>query len=205
MSDTSLDARARELLDFWFGPHADDAEAARAQAGLWWGHAETTDADVRRRFGDLIGPARAGDLDGWAATPRGRLALVLLLDQVPRNVHRGTPDAFAGDSHALALTRGGLRGGDLEHLRPVERVFLLMPLEHAEDLACQEECVERMQALAEAVPEAWREPFEMFADYAVRHRDVIARFGRFPHRNAILGRPSTPEELEFLSRPGSSF
>ena len=205
MNDPDLAPRAHQLLLYWFGDHDDDAEVARAQAGLWWGHDEETDAEVRRRVGDLILPALAGELDGWAASARGRLALVLALDQVPRNVHRGTPLAFAGDERALALTREGLERGDPDHLRPIEQVFLLMPLEHAEDLAAQEECVERMQTLTEAVPEAWREPFAMFCDYARRHRDVIARFGRFPHRNAILGRASTPEELAFLQQPGSSF
>jgi uncharacterized protein (DUF924 family) len=138
----------------------------------------------------------AGELDAWAAGARGALALVILLDQVPRNLSRGDPRAFAGDAKALAVTKDALGRGLDRELSQAERMFLHLPLEHCEDLRDQELCVELMGRLDENPK--WR-------DYALRHRDIIKRFGRFPHRNAALGRESTAEEEAFLQEPGSSF
>jgi uncharacterized protein (DUF924 family) len=194
-----------ELLQLWFGDDPDDARVAAEQSALWWGHHAHTDDELRARFGALAATAATGELDSWSLSPRGRLALVLLLDQLPRAIHRGSPLAFATDARARRLTLQALEVGADRGLRPIERVFLLLPLEHAEDLTCQNLSVARFRALAHDVPEAWRATFEGFVDYAVRHREVIVRFGRFPHRNAILGRPSTPDEIAFLEEPGSSF
>jgi uncharacterized protein (DUF924 family) len=202
---TAHDPRIEELLGFWFGGSDDDAEIAASHATLWWQHDPVTDADVRRRYQGLAELAAAGWLDGWTATPHGRLALVLLHDQVPRNVWRGTPRAFATDARARWVARQALGTEEEVNLRPIHRVFLYLPLEHAEDAVLQEESVRRMRTLADGVPSSWREAFELFVDYAERHRHVIARFGRFPHRNAILGRTTTPDEAEFLAQPGSSF
>ncbi|MCY1012744.1 DUF924 domain-containing protein [Nannocystis pusilla] len=124
------------------------------------------------------------------------MALVILLDQFPRNMFRGTPEAFASDAKAREVANAALDAGHEHALTQEERLFLYLPLEHSEELADQERCVELMRALDET---------PMWLDYAVRHRDVIARFGRFPHRNAVLGRESTAEECEFLMQPGSSF
>jgi uncharacterized protein (DUF924 family) len=202
----SADERAiDELLGFWFGSSDDDVEVAQDQARLWWSHDPAVDAEITERFGALVSRAAAGEVDHWAGTARGRLALILLLDQLPRNIHRGTPQAFATDRKALALSREGLRLRADQELRPIERVFLMMPLEHAEDIEAQQECVQCFRALANEVPESSREIFEYYLDYAVRHHDVVARFGRFPHRNQTLGRPSTPEETSFLEEPDSSF
>jgi len=194
-----------EVLTFWFGENPDDAVVARAQAPLWWSKNSETDNSMRRRFEDQVRAAARGERDRWAATPRGRLALILLLDQFPRNIYRDTARAFACDPRALALSLEGLdRGADRE-LRPIERVFFYLPLEHSESPAHQEQSVHCFSHLVASVPTEQKSVFDEYLSYAVRHRDIIARFGRFPHRNAILGRESTPEELAFLAEPGSSF
>ncbi len=201
-----MDALRDELLDFWFGGReADATEIATTRAELWWGHKPETDELLQERFGMAVTAAAGGVLDHWVGSPRGRLALILLLDQLPRAVFRNTPRAFATDGKALEVATRGLDSGADRLLRPIERVFAYLPFEHSEDLHDQERCVELMRNLAEEVSEAHRETFAGFLDFAQRHRDIIARFGRFPHRNVILGRESTDEELEFLKQPGSSF
>lgn len=175
-----------DVLDFWF------SDAAKPS---WFVRSEAFDARVRDVLGPLHAQAARGELDGWAADPRGALALVLLLDQAPRNLHRGSADAFASDALALKHARAAVDAGLDQQLDETGRVFLYMPFEHSESLADQDRCVALMSALAEPM---WR-------DFAERHRVIIARFGRFPHRNAVVGRESTAEELEFLSQPGSSF
>jgi uncharacterized protein (DUF924 family) len=176
-----------EVLDFWFSPRV---------RPKWFVRSDELDQEIRDNFSELHARAAAGALDAWAATPRGALALAILLDQFPRNMFRGIAEAFASDPQARAVARAAIDAGLDHDLSQEERLFLYLPLEHSEDLADQERCVELMRALDE-------EP--TWLDYAVRHRDIIARFGRFPHRNAILGRVSTPEECEFLMQPGSSF
>jgi uncharacterized protein (DUF924 family) len=175
-----------DVLDFWF--------SAAAQPS-WFVRSEAFDARVREILGPLYAQAARGELDHWAADARGALALVLLLDQAPRNLHRGSADAFATDARALKHARAAVDAGLDRQLGETERVFLYMPFEHSESLADQDRCLALMSALAEPM---WR-------DFADRHRTIIARFGRFPHRNAVVGRESTKEELEFLSQPGSSF
>ncbi|WOX49829.1 DUF924 family protein [Aeromonas sp. XH] len=194
------------LIDFWFGDDADDARRAARQAPLWWGKSSETDALLARRFGELAASAAAGELAGWADHPAGRLGLILLLDQLPRNLHRGTPAAFAQDDKARALCLKGLSFGADRGLSPLARVFFYLPLEHAESREQQARSVALFEALAaEQAQGPARETFEGFADFARRHQVIIQRFGRFPHRNAILGRESTPEEVEFLRQPGSGF
>jgi uncharacterized protein (DUF924 family) len=199
---------AASIHAFWFGENfagRNDADVAERQAGLWWGKDTQVDATMRGRFLSSLVMATGGKLDTWSDTTQGLLSLVLLTDQFARNIHRGTPQAFATDSMARRLAHLALRRDLLPRLRPVEQVFLLLPLEHSEDLADQRLSVEHFEALAREVHAPWRARFEDFADYARRHRDVIARFGRFPHRNAILRRASTEQEIEFLKQPGSSF
>ena len=195
------------IHDFWFGAGDgdDDAAAAKQQAALWWGKNAAVDANMRERFLPWLDQATAGALDSWAASPRGLLALILLTDQFSRNIHRGHPESFASDALARRWARAGLALEVRQALRPIERVFMLMPFEHSEDLADQDLSVREFSALAQAVPASNRQAFEGFAEYAEKHRVIVARFARFPHRNAILGRESTPEELEFLKQPGSSF
>ncbi len=201
----TLPPTAAAVLDFWFGSIADDTATAQTQRKLWWSKDATVDADMRTRFSALVNAAAAGDHDDWAATPRGQLALILLFDQFPRNIYRDTPQAFAFDARALQLAHDLITAGADKTLRRIERVFCYLPLEHAESIEMQDRSVERFTALAADAPEHERNTFTGYVDYALRHRDVIARFGRFPHRNRILGRTSTPDETEFLKQPGSSF
>jgi uncharacterized protein (DUF924 family) len=175
-----------EILAFWFAP---------ASVARWFAPEAAFDAEIARRFAPLIEAAVTGSLQPWAETPRGALALCLLLDQFPRNVWRGTPRTFSGDAAARRVAEAALAAGDDRALKPEERFFLYLPFEHSESLADQERCTALMVTLGNA---DWLE-------YARRHRAVIARFGRFPHRNAILGRPNTAEEMNFLREPGSSF
>ena len=194
-----------EILEFWFGDDQDDAAVAAAKAELWWGHSPATDEVLQERFGAAASAAAAGVLDHWTGSPRGRLALILLLDQLPRAIRRDTPEAFAQDDAARKTAAQGLESGADRLLRPIERLFFCLPFEHSEDLEDQDRSVELFRELALSVPEGKRPTFAGFLDYAKRHREVIARFGRFPHRNRILGRESTAEETAFLEEPGSSF
>lgn len=200
-----MPARPDDVLDFWFGPPGSSADIAARQRRLWFGKSAENDQAVVDRFGDTLLAAAEGRLDHWSGTPRGRLALVIVLDQFPHHIHRDRPQAFATDPQALALSLAALDAGEAAQLSPIERVFLYLPLEHAESLALQERVVALFAALAQEAADDERALFDDFLDYAVKHRDVVARFGRFPHRNAILGRPSTPEEIEFLKQPGSRF
>jgi uncharacterized protein (DUF924 family) len=190
---------------FWFGGDPDDAQLAAGRSKLWWSKDPAVDAAMRQRFGPWLARAAARALDDWLATPVGRLALILLTDQVPRNIHRGTPRAFAFDALARHWCEEGIAAGQDEALRPLERVFFYLPLEHSESLADQERAVALFRTLAQAAPAGARKTFDGFLDYALRHREVIARFGRFPHRNRVLARASTARELVFLAEPGSSF
>lgn len=193
------------VLSFWFGLPGSAAEITGRQRRLWFGKAPENDRLVAERFAPTLQAAAAGRLGHWAVTPRGRLALVLVLDQFPHHIHRDQPQAFASDPQALALSLAALATGEDQRLAPIERVFLYLPLEHAESLDLQEQSVSLYEKLAHAAAADERALFDDFLDYARRHRDVVARFGRFPHRNAILGRASTPDELEFLKQPGSRF
>jgi len=193
------------VLEFWFGADRARALCDPARSRLWWRKAPATDADIRARFDTWVAAALAGRLHHWADEPDGLLALVLLTDQFTRNIHRDTPAAFAGDPLALAWCRQGIARGDDERLSAAERAFLYMPLEHSERLADQDECVARFERLVAESEPADCGALAGMLDYARRHRAVIARFGRFPHRNAILGRESRAEELAFLSTPGSRF
>ena len=187
------DETVRRVLSFWFGEPGADGSLPKRQE--WFRKDPAFDAAIAEGFGGDCEKAARGDLDALMATAEGCLALLILLDQFPRNMFRGSRLAFATDGKAREVTRHALKHGFDAALAPVQRVFLYLPLEHSEDLADQE----RMVALAEALGDA------DLVDYAVRHRDIIARFGRFPHRNAALGRASTEEEAAFLQEPNSSF
>ena len=199
---------AASIHEFWFGKDfaaANDAQVAERQAKLWWGKDAQIDAAMGQRFAPLLEQAAMGTLDTWAATAGGLLSLVLLTDQFSRNIHRGKPQAFAADPLARRWAHQGLLGGATASLRPIEQVFMLLPFEHSEDLVEQQLSVREFEALVKSAPEPERKRMDGYLDYARRHLEIIARFGRFPHRNAILGRTSTIEEVEFLKQPGSSF
>lgn len=200
-----MQAPWQDLLHWWFGQGTSATEIAAEKQRLWFGYRPQQDAEARERFGALVEQALNGDLQDWAELPEGWLALVLLLDQLPRMIHRDTPRAFAGDERAQQLVRDGLaHGGDML-LSPIQRVFIYLVLEHAENLAVQDMAVAHFTALRDIAAEHEQALFRDFLDYAERHRDVISRFGRFPHRNAILGRDSSDAEQSFLQQPGSSF
>lgn len=182
------------VLDFWF-----KGEPARFRDS-WFRADAAFDAVCVTRFGSVLQDARDGALDNWADTPRGVLSLVIVLDQLSRNIHRGRPAAYAADAQALAVARAAQARGFDRKLSPVERVFLYLPFEHAESLPEQDLAVALFETLRGSFDEA-----NATIDVARRHRDVIRRFGRFPHRNAILGRDSTPEEQAFVAEPGSGF
>ena len=188
-----------EIHDFWFGELDEAGLAAPDRNSLWFTVSAQTDTVCRERFGDLVEAALAGELQAWAERDRGLVALVLLLDQFTRNIHRGTARAFAGDERALALAQHAIETGHYQRLPAIHQVFLYLPLEHAEDLDAQEECVMLFAALSEVTGSP---QVANFARYANAHRDVIARFGRFPHRNAILGRDSSAEELAYMEQHG---
>ena len=194
------------LLDWWFGASgASAAEVAASRSALWFGKQDSQDRQARERFGEQVEQALAGQLSAWQAEPEGWLANLLLLDQLPRMIFRDTPRAFAGDRLARPLALHGLAQGWDQALPPIQRVFAYLVLEHAEDLQLQDQAVQRFQVLLEQATSAERELFAGYLDYAERHQRVIARFGRFPHRNQILGRSSSVEESAFLLEPGSRF
>jgi len=197
--------RLPKVLDYWFGFKLGDAEVSADRGPLWFKKSTETDREIEREFGDLVSEAETGAFNGQIASPLDRLAVIILLDQFTRNIYRGKPNCFSSDPLALQLALDGLEKKEDLRLRPIERVFLYLPLEHSEDLALQDQSVELFSALVETVPDECKKIFSGYLDYAVRHREIVARFDRFPHRNDILGRISTEEEAEFLTHPGSSF
>ncbi len=191
------EATVASVLDFWFGSPEDPLRDTFRDG--WFKPDAAFDQECREKLGALATEAAQGLLARLGDTPEGALALILLLDQMPRNIHRGTPLAFASDGQALALARRIVARGFDQTLPPVMRLFVYLPFTHAEDPGAQDECVR----LVESLPEApWR---KRALESAHAHREVILRFGRFAHRNAILGRASTPDEQDYLAKPGAGF
>ena len=191
--------RIDAILAFWFREAALSAPQIDQRMDTWFGEDAVFDAMVQNEFADDVEQASDGKLDHWAHKPEGRLALILLLDQFRRNIHRGTAAAFAKDKQALKLCVEGAMQKKDRGLTPIQRVFFYMPLQHAESLKVQEKGVQLFNKLAEAVSPTYRETFATIAQFAELHRDIVARFGRFPHRNKALGRNNTPEEDEYLA------
>jgi len=186
------------VLDFWFGaPGSTTFGKTRTE---WFRKDSEFDSAIAAHFGAWVEEALRGGLAQWDVQPHSALARIVMLDQFPRNIYRGSARAFAGDRHALATARAMVVHGDDAKLAPVQRSFVYLPFEHAEDLQLQEQSVALFAALVEQNPQ-----LAGMLDYAKRHRDVIRRFSRFPHRNAILGRVSTDEEVAYLAQPGSGF
>jgi uncharacterized protein (DUF924 family) len=194
-----------DVLEFWFGELDALGRADEAHAACWWTKDGAFDQLVRDRFGDLHGAVLTGYRDHWLSTPRGRLALVIVLDQFSRNMFRDTDRMYIGDPVALTAALGGIDRGEDHLLRHDERGFLYMPLMHSEELADQERCVALFRAWRDETDGPEGEAVGFMLSFAERHRDIVLRFGRFPHRNPLLGRTSTGEEIEFLQQPGSSF
>lgn len=196
---------AETVLTYWFGEQRDEPAWLEARRRRWFGGGEAADAEVRERFLALTEEARAGGLQGWEAEPRGLLALLILLDQFSRSLYRGSPEAYRADPAARALVRRAQASGWEARYTPLERVFLYMPLMHSESLEEQQECVRLFEALAQQTRGPTGDAVRGSLDFARRHRDVVQRFGRFPHRNAALGRPTTPEEAAFLQQKPEGF
>jgi uncharacterized protein (DUF924 family) len=189
---------AKNVLDFWLGDGLERGWCSDNRDDLWFAGGPKLDATIRERFGALGELALNGGLGDWETNMETRLALELLLDQFPRNIQRGQPLAFAGDLRAQQLVQQTLASGLDRDLATVGSVFLYMPLVHAENLALQDEAVTRFQQLRDSSPTELREKLDRNLHFAQLHRDIVLRFGRFPHRNAALGRESTAEELAFL-------
>lgn len=187
------------IHDFWFGELDDKGLCTIDRNGRWFGADGETDETCRVHFGTSLSLALEGKLASWTQTDRGLVALVVLLDQFSRNIHRGTAQAFAGDPLALALAQDTIASGQHLRLPAIHRVFLYLPLEHCEDIAVQDKCVSLFEDLAGATDHP---QFAGFTRYALAHRDVITAFGRFPHRNSALGRPSDAGELAWLEEHG---
>ena len=189
----SLRIPPTEVLDFWFGVPRGKSRAE------WFRKDAKFDAEIRRRFGEVHAAASRRELEDWRGARESMLALVVVLDQFSRNLFRNDARAFAQDAHALDCAREAVARGDDARSLPVERQFLYLPFEHSEDAADQAQCVRLMSQL-----DAFDET-RGISEWAVKHQVIVDRFGRFPHRNAVLGRASTPEEAEFLKQPGSGF
>jgi uncharacterized protein (DUF924 family) len=197
--------RIDAILEFWFREQGLSAPKIDRRMDIWFGEDAVFDLEIKKGFLDDVQRASDGALDHWAAEPRGRLALILLLDQFRRNIYRNTADAFSKDSAALKLCVEGAMAKKDQGLPPIQRAFFYMPLQHAESAKVQAKSVELFSKLADAVSATYRETFETIAQFAELHRDIIDQFGRFPHRNVLLNRPNTPEEDAYLSGDSPDF
>lgn len=194
-----------DVLTFWLGPLDGDGLAQPDQVAMWWRKDDALDATIRARFGGLWSELMRDGHEDWRAAPRSLLAYVLVLDQLSRNMFRGKAQMFAGDGKALAAAKEALERGDDRRLVGHERLFLYMPFMHSERLSDQERCVELFTRFRDESQGALRAALDENLKFAIAHRDIVAQWGRFPHRNQLLDRTSTSEELAFLTRPGSSF
>jgi len=194
-----------EIVAFWLEDSLDNPAAAFARRDWWYDGGPSVDADIAARFGAFVPRALAGALTDWRTTPNGALALILLLDQFTRNLYRHTPEAYAGDASALKIATGAIDLALDRALHPVARIWLYHPFHHSESIERQNKGVALLHGLAAASPGDWRPYIQRGIEGWRRHRDIVARFGRFPHRNRVLGRTSTDEERRFLAKDGESF
>ncbi|HKP56393.1 MAG TPA: DUF924 family protein [Polyangiales bacterium] len=194
-----------DVLWFWLGDLDGDGLAEQGVAQRWWRKDAALDQEIHAKFEATWQAIMAGDREAWLRGPHSRLAYVIVLDQFSRNMFRGSAQAFAGDERALAAAAEGVERGMDRMLHGHERVFFYMPYMHSEQLAMQDRALELFSAQRDQVQGRAFDAISGNVDFARRHRDVIVRFGRFPHRNAAVGRESTPEEVAFLKQPGSSF
>lgn len=193
-----------DVLSFWLGELDEAGCADEETSARWWKKSDAFDAEIRERFAAAREALCEGECDDWLATPRGRVAYVIVLDQLSRNMFRGTEGMYAEDERARRAALEGIDAGCDSELGYHERYFLYMPMMHAEDLPSQERGVELFESMKDAFPDK-AAAVDNVVGYAKKHRDIVARFGRFPHRNEIVARDSTEEEIEFLKGPGSSF
>lgn len=194
-----------DILGFWFGTESDEKLIIRQQSDLWWGKSRPSDNAIKKRFGGIYRAAINDELSGWERNAKSRLAMIILLDQFSRVIHRDTMNAFVQDNKALKITQEGVSQGFDKSLRLIERVFYYMPLEHAENIDIQNQSVALFQQLYFESPVELKTEFQNYLNFAEQHRDIIKRFNRFPHRNSVLKRISGAEEIAFLAEPESSF
>ena len=197
--------RIDAILSFWFKEQELTAPQIDRRMDVWFSDDEVFDLEIRKDFANDVEMASEGQLDHWAHQPRGRLALILLLDQFRRNIYRNSADAFARDKMALKLCVEGARDKKDRELTAIQKAFFYMPLQHAESRKVQEKSVQIFRRLAAAVSPTYRETFETMATFAELHRDIVEQFGRFPHRNSLLGRDNTPEEAAYLAGDSPDF
>ena len=188
-----------DVLSYWFEPRPTTPAELEAKKQFWFIGGQAIDEEIRARFGALLSKARAGELTAWTETPRGTLALLIVLDQFSRNLYRGTPEAFSHDPFCLELARAGFDSGSFDEFDPVERMFAALPFRHAEDVEAQKRGVVLAVKDALTATPLLLDFLVYSVDWARKHLDVIVRFERFPHRNKAMGRPSSPDELEYLS------
>lgn len=199
------DETISDIVAYWLGPDLDGPEVAYARRDWWYKGPPSADTEIRSRFGDYVARACTGGLEGWRATPEGTFALILLLDQFTRNIYRNTPDAYLGDNRAFEIMREAMERGQDQDLHLVTRIWYYHPFHHAEDIVEQDRGIETLNALLAASPEPWHRYIRRSIKGWTRHRNIIARFGRFPHRNEVLGRENSDEERAFLNADGEAF
>jgi uncharacterized protein (DUF924 family) len=199
------DVSPEDVHHFWFADTVEDPHAADERRDLWFRCSPAFDDEIRERFGSTIAQAARGELSGWECAPRSCVSLVIVLDQFPRNAYRNTVTAFASDHLGLALTRRAIVARYVDRLSTVECAFLLMPYQHAENVAAQREGIVHFERMTAAAPPQWRPFAENTLQFARRHLEIIERFGRFPHRSAVLGRSSTPAEQAYLDSKPDTF
>jgi len=202
---TMSDAEIRRVLDFWFANDELDSPRLDSRMDRWFGDDDKLDRQIRDEFAPLVNLASDNKLNYWTETPEGRLALIILLDQFRRNIYRGLAEAYDRDNMAIRICIEGTVAGDYKPLKPIQRLFYFMPMQHSESLKVQIKSVGIFSALAESVSETFRETFLATAHFAELHHDIIAEFGRFPHRNFILGRQNTTAEAVYLGSDHPSF
>lgn len=198
-------SRIEAILSFWFKEQELSAPQIDRRMDIWFSEDAVLDHQIEKDFGDDVVAACEGKLDHWGNEAHGRLALIILIDQFRRNIFRGTAEAFSKDKLALKLCVEGAMDNKDRGLTPIQRVFFYMPLQHAESKKVQAKSVELYNRLAEAVSPTYRETFLTVAQFAELHKDIVDQFGRFPHRNALLGRENTAEEAEYLANDSPDF
>jgi len=204
LTDEDL-VRIEDVLTFWFKEHALSAPQIDRRMDIWFGADPIFDLEITKEFANDVELASAGKLDYWAASPRGRLALIIMIDQFRRNIHRNTAQAFSKDTVALKYCVEGAIKKQEQDLAPIEKVFFYMPLQHAESRKVQAKSVKLYSRLVASASPTYRETFETVLQFAELHKDIIDQFGRFPHRNTLLNRANTPEENEYLSGDSPDF
>ncbi len=194
-----------EIVDYWLGSALDGPEATVGRRDWWYRGGPAVDAEIEARFGELVAKAITGEFAHWPATADGALAMILLLDQFTRNLYRNTPEAYAGDARAFQIVNATIEKGLDRMLHPVSRIWLYHPFHHAESVREQDHGIALLHTVHAAAPDAWKPVVERSIEGWGRHRDIVARFGRFPHRNDVLGRESTAEEIAYLADGAETF